>query len=401
MTISYLDRTAVLQSLTVVFLRSVATLLADASPPVGTFGGSAFGPAVVSGGLNVDGAAPTNNYGGLAAYITAVQNYFTQLPVDPPSPGSTQQIFQYGMLGTQIIFTPIVYSGANYALFAATVPPSTGTALVTRFTNSDADFGSPQLPLIAPMPVVFNGMIVMSYAISDEIAGTTTGTSLTFNGASFTTRAIWEGTDTTINDAGANIPEGIWPDLAHLKNYLTISGFFSGNLPKPLLIDAAQGGAENGRFYIGLDDPTWNAVFTNWAGVRGLAMLLPNNFGWFAPLNIDVVHPPTFILLNPDMTKYWIYVLQGADQAAINAIVNSNWGKGGTERIFMSAPSSGVPGDILITGAGDTAESMALILSNASAGPSRLLTVPMPTPLPCVPCAPLVIEGNGWQGRLA
>jgi hypothetical protein len=214
--------------------------------------------------------------------------------------------------------------------------------------------------------------------------------------------AKWEGYDLIIGNGGygASIATRPYADLS--ANYLMFSGVYLGNGTRPLLIQAQLNGQEAGRFYIKLNDPIWDAVLAQPVATHSVSEILPCNFGWYGVFNINTVTPSAFILFNPDCTQYWIYILQAIDDAALNAVANTQWGQTGSERLFIDAPlaNTNASNALIIIGAGSDDTAASTLLGNA---PTNRVLLPSFTPfipLQCVPCVPQQLNGGSWMGKV-
>jgi hypothetical protein len=163
---------------------------------------------------------------------------------------------------------------------------------------------------------------------------------------------------------------------------------------RPLLIQAGWNGTEMARYYIKLSDPVWDAVLSEAASTN---MFYPCNAGWYGAINIDYVNPPTIIIFDNVCQNYCVYILQGLDDAARSALFNTNWGKTGSERIFIDsflpAPGKQSGNDIVISGANISAGYGNLLMGNPSPH-SYIGNVKPFVQMPCVPCAQFSIDNN-------
>lgn len=210
----------------------------------------------------------------------------------------------------------------------------------------------------------------------------------------------WEGYDLIVANYQIN---GVRPKDDGTGNWLVSTGWAQGTIEtRPLLVDAQLNGIENGRYWIELDDPTWNAVLLQVPATRNIYQFFPCNAGWFATIKTSAVTPPSMFLFNEDFSEYWVYSFLGATQEVTDAISTVGWGNGGSEMVFIDAAitSQAEANTMQLYGA----DGNPFLFIGGQTPPSlRRLAHPYPAVYQptCVPCAPLQIAGSTWQGRLA
>jgi hypothetical protein len=203
---------------------------------------------------------------------------------------------------------------------------------------------------------------------------------------------FWGGDDTTTAAFSCPVvrPEG---SGASALNRLLFAGAKSG-APQPLMIECQINGTEIGRFWIELSDPTWNDVFL----ANLYQGLYPCEYGWYCTLSAPSVLPPTFLVFDPGMTKYWVYSIIGLDEPTLAAVFVPSWGNTNAEKISIAEPFSGegTGGEVTIWGAPGNFN---LVMTNKLLS-RAVLPIVEPIPLQCVPCVPQSILGNTWAGSL-
>lgn len=288
---------------------------------------------------------------------------------------------------------------------AKTPMPLSGAAVETRYAPSVVMSSALYTQNLPPMPILNSaGTLCAMVAYDGTISGAASGQTYLIDTSTMTlsVEAKFEGLDATT--AGNSIL-GWKPKDDATGNFGLWSGVYLGTNTRPILVDANLDGTENGRFNISLSDPIWDSVLNQPVATASMRQILPCNAGWFAALGADVVNPAAFIVWNEDMTKYWVYVMIFTDSGASDAVNTGFWGLTSSERIFVDAPppdETTAAGALLILGA---VGNPSLLLQNSQifAPLPRILLPPYPAiySAPCVPCAPLLISGDTWQGRLA
>lgn len=249
---------------------------------------------------------------------------------------------------------------------------------------------------------VLRAVIAGNYVISDPPGSDPLGGDLYMINVTLMTALIqprWQGLDLTISGYGVSA----WrPKDNASGNWGLFSGVYINTDTQPLLIDANLDGTENARYRVALSDPVWNAVWSQPPGSANIMQLLPCNVGWYGTMNVNTVTPPSFIVLNEDMTKYWVYVIEAEDPATNAAIFTSGWGNSFFEGLWISSilTDQGTPGIVQILGAVGNPSLLMQNIGEANLG--RLLLDNWPTIISgkCVPCAPVQFDQKtGWQPR--
>lgn len=394
MTITYANRTAVQQGIITLLVGSRSELLANGGGFGSTYGRNIF----------IDQDYSTAPAPGSAANFP--HGTATDIAVDRTSLDNTFNQAGEVAIG-DYIFTKgdVTVTGGNVALDCARVniPTSGTTATQTRFNPSITTLVGTVAQLSPPQPILDNaGTLRAAFAVDGTLAGAPpAGNVFMFNAALATVNAQqrFEGFDAT---TAGNSNMAWRPKDDASGNFALWSGVYVGTGTRPLLIDADLSGTENGRYNIHLSDPTWDLVLNQPVATNTLKQLLPCNVGWVAPWAIYAVTPPSFIVFNEDCTKYWIYIIQATDAAALAAIVTVGWGASFSERIWVNTPiaNQGAGGEIQILGA--VGNPPLLMQNNGTpAGGFLMPQFPPIVSTPCVPCAPLQMEGEKWKGRLA
>lgn len=213
------------------------------------------------------------------------------------------------------------------------------------------------------------------------------------------TQILFAGIDTTTAGNG----QMSWrPKNDSSGNWGLWSGVQLGSNTRPILVDADLNGVEAGpRFNIHLSDPTWDALLNQPPATASMRQILPCNVGWYAVLGANVVSPPAYIVFNEDMSQYWIYVIQAWDADVNAAIFNSGWGVSSFESLWINSnlTTQGVGGEVQILGA---VGNPSLLMQNLGEFHNVALPpFPAVISMSCVPCAPMQMSGNGWQGRFS
>lgn len=394
--ITYSNRTAVQQGVTTLLIGSRSTLPAsfNAGGFASTYGRSMFLDQDYTTAPSPGNAAnfPTGAVNTIIVDRTALDNTFTNL-------GEVA-------IGDNIFTKSNTTGSTTITVDCSKTPmPASGTTTQSRFNPSIVKSAGVIGALNPPQPILDSlGNLRAAFGVDGTLGGTSppAGNVYMMNMTLMTIILAprFEGFDATTagnsnmswrpkNDASGNF--GLW------------SGVYIGTGTRPLLIDANLSGTENGRFTIFLSDPTWDAVLNQPVATNTMKQLLPCNAGWVAPWSINAVSPPSFIVFNEDMTKYWIYVIQAIDADAIAAIVTVGWGNSFSERIWVPSPppvGQGVSGDFQIFGA---VGNPPLLMQNPGTPQGTLLMPPYPPVITatCVPCAPIQMDGGKWVGRLA
>lgn len=395
MTITYANRTAAQQGVVTLLVGSRAELSAtfNAGGFSSTFGRNMF--------LDQDySTAPAD--GNAANFPAGTVN---AIPVTRATLDNTFN--QAGEVAVgDYIFTKgdVTVIGSNVALDCARVlMPTSGAATQTRFNPNLTTLVGAVQQLSPPQPILDSaGTLRAAFAVDTTTSGAPpAGNVFMVNMALMTmsAQARFEGFDTPTL-ANSNMA---WrPKDDATGNFAMWSGVYIGTGTRPLLIDAKLNGTENGRFYIHLSDAIWDAVLNQPVSTNTMKQILPCNVGWVVPFAQYAVTPPSFLVFNQDCTKYWIYIIQAVDAAALAAIVTVGWGNSFSERIWVDTPllNQGSGGEIQILGA---VGNPPLLIQNVGTPAGGLLMPPYPPIVSamCVPCAPLQISGRGWAGRLA
>lgn len=212
---------------------------------------------------------------------------------------------------------------------------------------------------------------------------------------------LWYGFDTFDSiTSPAILPAGGY-------NWLCWSGSAVGAAPDfisaPWLCQAGVTGGEVGRWQIRLDNAALNQVFQQQPGDP-----LPFDYGtwglascgnyWYCCMNAQV-SPPSILVFSPDCSQYWWYVLVATDQQTLDALPSIVQAAPNGAAAVLELPAIGPKdsGNLLLNMTADFGSTFFLAENNAR----PLLLPPFPPILnmPCVPCVPLQINGNTWQGR--
>lgn len=291
---------------------------------------------------------------------------------------------------------------ANFLSISQTLVPTSGStteafADLAYDTSITSQILSPPWPILDFAGILRAAVTMLPNVIPDPLQGIVF---LMDTSNNLTNELKWEGYDLIVSNYQIN---GIRPKDNGLGNWLVSTGWAQGNLnTHPLLVDANLNGSENGRYWIELDDPTWNAVLSQTPANRNIYQFFPCNAGWFATIRLSAVTPPSMFLFNEDFTKFWVYSFLGATQAVVDAMNTFGWGNGGSELVYLDAPiiSNAETDNLQFYGA--DGNPFLLIGNQATPSLRRLAHAFPPVYQPtCVPCAPLQINGNTWQGRHA
>lgn len=376
---------------------------AYASGAASAANGSCIGGPIVTAGFYHNGGVPyPTATGGRAARLTGDSIADIILGSDPAAGGSSLQS-EWVAIGNTLIGGSVTYTADVVTAFIATIPAS-GNATVPVASPHFAFVGAgSSYDYMPPQAVLMDaGGTTRAMLAADHTLGSGLIAALDTTGPSVSTFHLWQGYDAYINASGIGPAFAVLPDVAGAKNWLLFSGVNLGSTDRPLLISANLDGTENGRWLLKLDNPALDAVFAQPVATHSIYSIMPCDVGWIAAISIVQANPPTLIAFNADCSRYWVYVLVGVDDNAIAALFNTGFGRNGFERLYLQSVLTdlGDGGELSLIGVGDTAQTRTSVLINQ---PRSVLLPPFPPvlTLPCVPCAPLSIDGNSWAGRLS
>lgn len=387
MAISYSNRTAIQQGVVALRMAATATLNANTIALNGV-GGSTYGQKII-GGVSQP-ATGSVSHASRISFNSGTDVVLTNVGFD----GSYAGGFGYSTNLGKLIAPSDQSIPNTYSVAETTVGSSSGVANQTMYAPAyTTAFGYTN---IVPCQPMLNSGGFLSTFVTTENDPSFKGRVGLYDPSihAMGSEDKWEGYDATIAGYGSAIAAR--PYNNSLGNRLLFSGPYIGSGNRPLLIEAGLNGVESGRYYLHLSDPTWDAVLAQPVATRSVYSIWPCNAGWYGVFGINIVTTPTFIVFNEDCTKYWIYVIVANDDAALQAIFTVGWGTGGAERIFVGTPvtSDSGQGDFILSGA---VGNPPLLMSNTFSGRSLAPPFPPVIGLPCVPCAPLQYDGNGWR----
>lgn len=394
-------RTAAFQG--IVSLRvDVGGTLPDAAL-FGTQRSSSYGKRKIMGGLNIDGASPPNISGGEAATITTAGSTITGVvaPLDPLG----DLVLGYGFLGDygMTIPTLIDFPTGEYWAAIAHIPDAGGVTVSAPTYDFFVPSHTATMFRIIPQPML-RANVLRSAWIVDPAPLSGLISTVDPSGPNISTNQLWGGFDasTTLYHM---TQVAMKPADDGTSNFILLSGFDLQLHTAPLLIhaDSSTGTEPGDRYEIHIDAEPWESLLQQISPARSYQLIQSNNAGWYTPLKIDQVTTPTVLQFNEDMTKVWAYVMTGNSQPAIDTIFWAFFGVTANFRMFLDVAGDSAPGAVtMVLNTADTSSPLHNNIIRSVAAASRLLPpYPPILRLPCVPCAPMQMDGDRWRGRFA